>query len=214
MYDLGQISYIMFWLIVSKSYDHFFTRNICHLQETVGWFLESDRWGYIAGYYPNFPKAYFFTSHNGIIRRRYSQSVRILCFVSWQILWLFTFSFDYFSAVINVPTYDTVCSMFKSKWACPLLANGKVPWQTYNFSCNQFEFKLSSMVPFFSLSINWWIFGQQHLIWLTLPYSVFCFHARLCNLYLHGHCGKKLVVWMIFYWWWDTSWCRFMHFCT
>ena len=45
-------------------------------------------------------------------------------------------------------------------------------------------------------------------------HTVFCFHARLCNLYLHGHCGKKLVVWMIFYWWWDTSWCRFMHFCT
>jgi hypothetical protein len=87
-------------------------------------------------------------------------------------------SFDYFPAVINVPTYDTICSMFKSKWACPLLANGKVPWQTYNFSCNQFEFKLSSMVPFFSLSINWWIFGQQHLIWLTLPYTV-CFVSML-----------------------------------
>lgn len=64
------------------------------------------------------------------------------------------------------------------KMSLPLLANGKVPWQTYNFSCNQFEFKLSSMVPFSSLSINWWIFGLQHLIWLTLPYTL-CFVSML-----------------------------------
>lgn len=96
-----------------------------------------------------------------------------------------------YGEVINVPTYDAVSSMFKSKWFFPSQQiRGRICDKPPFFVTANLSWSSSSMVPFLSLSINRWIFGQQHLIFLTLPYGAF-FPYWLCNLYLPSHRGKR-----------------------
>lgn len=163
----------MLWLIASKLHDHFFTRNICHLQETTGWFLESNRWGYIAGYHPNFPKAYFFTSHNGIIRRRYFPISKnsVFCILGNSLIiyvffWLLFCSYQcpniwYNLQHVQVKMSLTTISEREGPLTKPTISLAA------NLSWSYLQRSLS-----FSLTINWWIFGHQHFICLTLPYTV------------------------------------------